>query len=137
MRLLIWSFFAITMFSCGTEKSPATEELEYVQTKESLESIEKKQPTRFLRASLKKKKNLIGQTVLRGSVKSTATVASYKDIEIKLRFYSKTGAVLEENIDKVYETIGPGEEKNFKLKYFAPKDTDSASVTVIKATSLQ
>lgn len=128
---------ALLLGSCSSDEKAKAEEIAYEETKESLESIEKKNPTRFLQASLKSKKNLIGQTVVKGTVKSTATVASYKDIEIKLRFYSKTGALLEENVDKVYETLGPGDEKNFKLKYFAPKDTDSASVIVVAAKSLE
>lgn len=127
---------ALLLGSCSSDEKAKAEEIAYAETKESLESIEKKHPTRFLHASLKSKKNLIGQTVLKGTVKSTATVASYKDIEIKLRFYSKTGALLEENVDKVYETLAPGDEKKFKLKYFAPKDTDSASVIVVAAKSL-
>ena len=33
--------------------------------------------------------------VIRGSVTNKASVASYKDVDVKLSFYSKTGALLE------------------------------------------
>lgn len=133
MRIIVFSLIALCWMSCTSESNSRSEEAKYEETRESIEEMEQKKPARFLKATVKKKKNVVGQTVVRGTIENTATVVSYKDIEIKLRFYSKTGALLEEDTDKVYESVGPGREANFKLKYFAPKQTDSVSVTVIGA----
>ena len=60
-------------------------------------------------------------------------MVSYKDIDIKLSFYSKTGTLLEEDHEIVYETIHPGYNANFKSKYFTPKGTDSVAMHVVGA----
>ncbi len=98
-----------------------------------MEEVEQKNPQRFLTAKIDTKKNLLGQTVVRGTINSTAKIVSYKDVGITLRFFSKTGALLEEDQDTVFETVDPGTSVKFKTKYFAPKNTDSVSVTVTGA----
>ncbi len=105
----------------------------YEQTKESLEETEKKNPKRFLSVEGSDKKNLLGQRVIKGTVSNKATVASFKDVDIELTFYSKTGALLERDHEVVYETIAPGSSENFKTKYFAPKGTDSVAMKVVGA----
>ncbi len=79
------------------------------------------------------KKNLVGQTVVKGKISNTAKVVSYKDVDVKLFFYSKTGALLMEDQEMVYETIAPGKTVNFKSKYFSPKGTDSIAMKVMSA----
>jgi len=98
-----------------------------------LEEIEKKNPKQFLRVNGNSKKNLLRQTVVKGNIYNNAKIVSYKDISIKLKFFSKTGALLQEDIDVVYESIHPGGSYTFKSKYFAPKGADSVGMTVIDA----
>jgi hypothetical protein len=129
-------FVSVIMVSCngGDSKTTATKD-KYEETKETLEQSEKKNPNRFLTVSGHDKRNLIGQTVVKGMLSNTAKVASYKDVEIKLSFYSKTGALLEEDVETIFETLAPGKSANFKTKYFAPKGTDSVALKVINAKS--
>ncbi|MEO5942978.1 MAG: hypothetical protein ABIP30_01370 [Ferruginibacter sp.] len=105
----------------------------YEKAKESLGETEQKNPAKFLTVSGNNKRNLLGQTVIKGSVTNKATVATYKDVDIKLSFYSKTGALLEEDHEVVYESINPGATTNFKSKYFAPKGTDSVAMHIVGA----
>ena len=105
----------------------------YEQTKENLGETEKKTPARFITVSGHDKHNLLGQTVVKGTLNNNATVASYKDVQLKLTFYSKTGALLEEDAETVFETIAPGKSADFKTKYFAPKGTDSVALKVMGA----
>lgn len=60
-------------------------------------------------------------------------MAIYKDVDLKLDFYSKTKALLETDKETVYERIHPGETKAFKTKYFAPKGSDSVALRVLGA----
>ena len=60
-------------------------------------------------------------------------MVTFKDIDVKLSFYSKTGALLEEDHEVVYESVNPGGSAGFKTKYFAPKGTDSVAMKVISA----
>ena len=141
MKSSIASFFALTIIasSCNSSNAdkkltPAEKEKEsYEKTKETLAEKEKKSPENFIMVNGHDKHNLIGQTVVKGIVSSRATVAIYKDIDVELKFYSKTGALLETDKETVYETLKPGESENFKTKYFAPKGTDSVALKVLGA----
>lgn len=133
----IWGFIFSTVIlcSCGgsDSKKAAKEKDSYEATKESLGDKEKKNPENFLTVAGHDRHNILGQTVVKGTVFNKATVASYKDVDIKLDFYSKTGTLLETDKETVYEVIGPGQSKNFKTKYFAPKGTDSVALSVTAA----
>ncbi len=132
--LLIFCCLLIGISSCSNEKSyDINASKNYEKTKGSLEEIEKKNPKQFLTVKGSTKKNLLQQTVIKGNVFNNAKIVSYKDISIKLKFFSKTGALLEEDIDVVYESIHPGGSHTFKSKYFTPKGTDSVGMTVIDA----
>jgi hypothetical protein len=130
--LFVTAFFFLQ--SCDTaELKVDIEKQDYDQTKESLLKKETKDPVSFLRVSGSDKRNLVGQTVVKGKLVNTATIAVYKDVDVELKFYSKTGALLETDKETFYEIIHPGETKDFKTKYFAPKGTDSVALKVIGA----
>ncbi len=132
MRLLFIFFItASVMLSCNVaEKKEATAEKNYETVKVSLEETEKKYPKKFIGVVGEKKKNLIGQTVVKGEIQNNAKMVSYKDVLLRIRFYSKTGAVLQEELETVYETVAPGNSVKFKTKIFTPKGTDSVSIKV-------
>ncbi len=114
------------------EKEKVAEDT-YEKAKESLEEREKKNPVSFITVSSEDKHNLIGQTVIKGTVNNNAKVCVYKDVELELSFFSKTGVLLEKDSEKIYEVIGPGKSADFKTKYFAPKGTDSVGIKVVGA----
>lgn len=124
----------LAMISCKPDvNSEKYSPVSYAKTKENLALKEKKNPVAFLSVSGIKKTNLIGQTVIRGKISNHASVVSYKDINVLLSFYSKTGTLLEKDNETVYENIGPGKIKKFKTKYFAPKGTDSVGYEIVSA----
>ncbi|MBA2249598.1 MAG: hypothetical protein H0W12_05350 [Chitinophagaceae bacterium] len=127
---------SFVLFSCNNtpdSKTGAPVKNSYELTKEDLLNKEKKTPQDFLKVTGSDKRNLLGQTVVRGIVTNKASVCSYKDINVKMDFYSKTGTLLETDNETVYEVFSPGTSKNFKTKYFAPKGTDSVALQVITA----
>ncbi|MEP6674715.1 MAG: hypothetical protein ABJA78_06160 [Ferruginibacter sp.] len=127
----------IILSACNSADKKTTaaekEKQSYDQTKETLAQKEIKAPENFIVVNGHDKHNLIGQTVVKGTVTSKATVAVYKDIDVELKFFSKTGALLETDKETVYETLKPGESESFKTKYFAPKGTDSVALKVLGA----
>jgi hypothetical protein len=139
--LLVYLFFCVALFSlsaCGgtDAKSNTAKKDKYEEKKESLEEIEKKNPLRFLNAIVTKdRKNLLGQTVVKGEVKNNAKIATYKDMEVKILYYSKTGVLIGESIETVYDKIAPGSSINFKSKEWAPKGTDSVALKIVQAQS--
>jgi hypothetical protein len=135
LRLFISFLVSLVLISCdNTDKTdPAATKDEYQKTKESLQQKEKKNPAMFLTVTGSDKHNLIGQMVVKGKITNKAVATTYKDIEVKLTYYSKTGALLENDKETVYETITPGKTINFKTKYFAPKGSDSVALEIITA----
>jgi hypothetical protein len=121
--------------SCGGDEKAeeAKAKDKYEQTRETLEQTEKKNPKRFLTVEGTDRRNLIGQHVIKGTIINKATVAGYKDIDVEISFYSKTGALLEKSHEVIYETIAAGNSTSFKTKYFAPKGTDSIAMKIFAA----
>lgn len=127
-------FFIIA--SCKTEKKEKQfDPVSYEKVKETLADKEKNNPVSFLSVSNADRKNLIGQTVVKGTISNKATVCTYKDVELRLSFFSKTATKLDEVVETIYENIGPGKTVKFKTKYFAPKGTDSVAIKITKAKS--
>jgi len=129
--ILCFTFFCMACNS--TQDKENNRKDKYENSKLSLEDIEKKTPRDFLTVTGTDKKNLLGQTVVRGKIHNNAKVVSYKDVDIKLFFYSKTGTLLQEDQEMIYETIAPGTTTSFKSKYFSPRGTDSIAMKVLSA----
>lgn len=119
--------------SSGNDTKLNSEKESYRLTKEELLKQEQRSPQLFLEVKGSNQKNIIGQTVVKGNIHNKASVAVFKDVNIKLSFYSKTQALLESDKETIFETFHPGDSKNFKTKYFAPKGTDSVALEVLGA----
>lgn len=113
--------------------APGLDQENYELTKEKLLEKELKNPAHFLKITGTHKRNILGQTVVKGSISNSAAVAMYKDVKIKLTFYSKTKTLLETDTEVIYEQFFPGDNKHFKTKYFAPKGTDSVALSIVTA----
>ena len=126
--------FIFLLSACNNKvKEAATEKENYQKATETLLEKEQKNPISFLSINSHDKHNLLGQTVIKGSVNNTAKVCTYKDVQLELSFFSKTGTLLEKGNETVYDNIAPGKSANFKTKYFAPKGTDSVDVKIVGA----
>jgi hypothetical protein len=117
----------------NSERSIASEKEKYQQAKQTLEEKEKKNPANFLLVDSRDKHNLIGQTVVKGTLRNIAKICTYKDVELELSFYSKTGTLLIKTNETVYDKIEPGTSANFKAKEFAPKGSDSVAIKILGA----
>jgi len=124
----------MALIACNTgDKKSSKGKDSYEKAKESLEEHERKNPVKFISVTSKDKHNLLGQTVIKGSVTNNAKICTYKDIELELNFFSKTGTFLEKDHETIYDAIAPGNSSSFKTKYFAPKGTENVVIKVIGA----
>ena len=105
----------------------------YEKSKNVLQKAEQKNPLEFLTISVNTRKNVMGKTVITGNIYNHGKVVTFKDIELKHQFYTQTGALVEEDVEVIYEAVPPGGSRPFKSKYMAPKSTDSVSVTISSA----
>jgi len=127
LLLFIFSAWNNSQYSIPAEKE------KYQQAKAVLEGKERKNPVAFLKVNSTDRHNLIGQTVVKGSIYNTAKICTYKDVELELSFFSKTGTLLLKTNETVYDKIEPGKSVSFKSKEFAPKGSDSVSIKIVGA----
>lgn len=120
------------LISCGSAEKKFDNKT-YEETKVSLEEKEKKNPEQFLVATSLDKKNIIGQKVIRITIQNKASVCTYKDVKVRISFFSETGTRLTEEEETIYKSILPNSSIKHKTKYFAPKGTDDVRVTVVDA----
>ncbi len=127
---LVITTFLLTSCNGDSKTITSKDEKNYEKSKETLEQTEQKNPTKFITVDGDKKKNLVGQTVVKAEVFNNAKIVTYKDVDVKITFFSETGAVLEEDHETVYKSIAPGTSAKFKSKFFTPKGTDSVSFKI-------
>ena len=132
IKIVLVFFSGIFFMACHSDNA-VKENQSYNETKTSLLKKEQKNPATFIIVKGISKKNIVGQTVVKGTLVNKASVATFKDVDIKLTFFSKTKALLETDRETIYQILNPGESQNFKTKYFAPKGTDSVGLEVIGA----
>ncbi len=128
-----FSILSAVFFLACNSGNGVKEKASYNETKTTLLKKEEKDPAAFIVVQGVSKKNIVGQTVVKGTLLNKASVATFKDVDIKLMFYSKTKALLETDRETIYQILNPGESQNFKTKYFAPKGTDSVGLEVLGA----
>ncbi len=135
MKKIIPGFIILSLVfaACGSNDKDAKGKDKYEQTKETLEQTEKKNPKRFLSVDGYQKKNLLLQTVIKGTINNKATVATYKDVDVEISFYSETGALLLREHEVVYKSIAPGSNIDFRAVTTKPKGTDSVALKIYGA----
>jgi uncharacterized protein YcfL len=125
-------FVSLSACSSNEEEQKASQK-KYEEVTLSVEEMEKKSPLSFLKVTGADKKNLLGQTVIKGNISNKAKMVTFKDIDVKLSFYSKTGTLLMEDHEVIYDEVAPGNNISFKSKYFSPKGTDSVAMKILSA----
>ena len=133
----IKGLFCLLIFfvcACNNKGKKQNEKVDdYETSKMTIEEIESKNPKKFLKVEGRDKHNLIGQTVVKGKISNTATVVGYKDVTIKISFFSKTGTLLEEDEETIYNEVKPGGTLEFKSKFYAPKGSSDVKLDIINA----
>lgn len=127
-------FLVLFLFSCQNRHNSGNSEAQtYEDTKKSLSNQEAESPTSFLSVTGTYRKNLIGKTVIEGTVRNSASTTTFKDISVKVNFISQTGTVIGSDNYVIYEYVSPSNSVNFKLKIDAPQSTESVSIDLLNA----
>lgn len=101
-----------------------------------LYEIERKQPTKYL--SLKydiDNKILSSKIKVKGTIYNDAIVAVFKDVVLKITYYSKTGSFLKEDYEVIYQYVYSTEPVNFKFNLSPPKQSKQINIQVVNALS--
>lgn len=107
------------------------------ELKSELADKEHEDPSTYLDVTATFRKNLIGETVLEGTIKNNATAAAFKDIVLQAEFLAPSGTVLSKKKFTKYEVLGPGYDVTFKFKTEAPKESTKVRMSVYKASVVE
>jgi hypothetical protein len=80
-----------------------------------------------------KKKKLLGQFVVEGTIHNNSNTNTYKNIEIQIEFLSNTGEVIDHESKVLYEFVNPGKSLQFKVKAGVPKSANDFSISITDA----
>ena len=105
--------------------------------KEEVRKKEIANPISYLKVKMNWRKNLIGETVLEGTLYNTAPLANFKDPVLLVTWLSKTNTSMGTNRYPLYEYLGAGKSIKYKLKVKAPSKISDAKVSVESATTIQ
>lgn len=100
----------------------------------TVEEIEKSRPSQFLNVVGTYRKNIWGdKIIIEGRVTNNATVASYKDVEVHVVYYSQTETELSSENYVIYDYFTPRSTKTFKLKVNRVRACEKVSLKVVGA----
>ena len=100
----------------------------------SVEELENATPTDFLTADGTYNESFWGSKIkIDGEIINSATVAHYKDVVVRVTYYSKTKSILGSEDYTIYEVFPPNSLKPFELKVENYKDVNSIGWNVISA----
>ena len=133
MKILTFACCISFFISCNSNNNSYPS---YQSTKMSLEEKEKDYPTSFLRGNITYRKNLIGEWVLEGTITNTATLAIFKDVILKISYYSKTQTPIGIEEKTLYDYFKPNSSQNFKIKTFGPEGTTTLNFQILSASQV-
>lgn len=104
--------------------------------KEERRKKEKAIPSSCVKTKISWRKNLVGETVLQGTLTNTAVSSNFKDPVIVVTWLSKTNTPLATSRYPLYEFLGAKTTISYKLKVKAPSKYNSVKASVESATAL-
>lgn len=100
----------------------------------SVEDIERSSPLDFLEVNGEYNTNFWGNKfVIKGAIQNTATVASYKDVVLRIIYYSKTQSVVTTKDHTLYDIFPAHTLKRFELKVDRYEGTESIRIEIAGA----
>ena len=108
-----------------------------IQSKKDDRQVEMGNPAAYIKSEVSWRKNLVGTVVLEGTLRSVATLATFKDPVLLVTWLSKSNENIGSNQYTVDKQLKAGETVSFKIKVSAPSKIGDAQATVVSATAVQ
>lgn len=107
----------------------------YEKSKMTIEEIEAQSPLNYLNASGNYNENFFGDAIkINGTVSNSATMTTYKDLSVRVHYYSKTKTLLTSIDYMLYEFYPPNTTSKFKLKVKNYNNVASIGLEVVNAS---
>jgi hypothetical protein len=124
-------FALFNMFITNNSKSNPSN---VIEKKMTVEETENTNPKQFLSVEGKYDGNIWGTKFkVKGEITNKASIADYKDIIIRIKYYSKTKSLIESDDYTIYEVFPPNQTKSFKIDAEKYNDVEFIRLNVIGA----
>ena len=131
MKQVAFIFLSFVFLSCTNSTGNSNTSNE--NSKTDIAQKEKQKPLEFLHARGTYRTNMIGQWVLEGNIRNSATIATYKDVVFRIYYYSKTKTELGTEEKTVFEYFKPESDNNFKVKTNGFEGTSTIAFEIVSA----
>lgn len=107
------------------------------ELKAELKFQEQSSPAEYLTADGTYRENFWGDKLkIKCSIHSNATLATFKDVIVRVTYYTKTGTELGTKDYTIYEIVKPGTTKTVDMKIDNYKDVASIGWDVVSAVAM-
>lgn len=130
--------YAYNIYNSGSSSGGFYESITntYQERVMSVEEIERASPTNFLTADGTYRENFWGNKIkVKCTITNSATVVTYKDVVVRIAYYSKTGTEITNASYTIYETFSPNSSKTIEIKIDNYKNVSSIGWDVIDASN--
>lgn len=131
-RILTIVLFCGLLAGCNSANSERPS-AKYEEKKQSLEEMERSSPLKFLKVAGAHHSNLLNQIVVEGDITNSATLVTYKNIELQVSFLDKGGSVIEKQKTVIEDIVKPNSTTEFKVKMPHVKGANSVSMDITGA----
>lgn len=145
IKLLLLFFITISFVTCNEPVRPKTE----FELKQDLKRLESSNPLKYLSDTdviLKTQRKKVDNgglfrdpkyvddgALISGYIKNTATIAEYKDVVIKVQYYSQTKSIISSKSFTIYQFFKPHSSTYFSIKDNPPKAYKTFGLSVQSA----
>lgn len=134
LALVFGGIFIIRNVNANGDESHNASADTYQEKLMSIEEIELSQPAEFLTIDGNYNKNFWGDKIkIRGVINNTATVTSYKDIVVKVSYYTKTETEIGNKEYIIYDRFPPNSQIDFELKIRNYENVNTVKCDIIQA----
>jgi len=139
LKISLWVFGVFVLISLAieliAEYSNYDNPQNYNEKVFSVGEIERSNPTRFLSIDGQWNENFLGtKFVIKGSIQNIATVAGYKDVNIVVKYYTKTNTLITTESYVLYEFFQPNSKNDYELRVPYYKNTAKLNWEIVSAT---
>jgi len=117
-----------------SDKNGKSSKETYKEKVMSLKEIEYSQPTKLLSAYATYEEDFLGDFIVECTITNNAKVATFKDVEVRITYYAKTGTEIASEKHVIYEVFPPQSTKTVELRINNYEHVNSLGIEIIGAS---
>ncbi|WP_188373893.1 hypothetical protein [Winogradskyella haliclonae] len=105
--------------------------LDYISVAEAIMTPQRKKVKKAV--LFKKAKYVDDGAIINGYIQNKASLAKFKDVKLKVTYYSNTKSIISEKTFILYEYYYPNTSESFTIKVYPPESYSTLNINVINA----